>query len=97
MIERVRAVREAAEGVQIQPDANEAWTGLNLWRAFNQLAEFDIAMIEQPLPQQHDASLAHIKHPIPLCADESCHTTSQPSSLVGSMKWSTSSQIKRAV
>ncbi|MFA0521053.1 enolase C-terminal domain-like protein, partial [Vibrio sp. 10N.222.55.E8] len=30
-----------------------------------------------------DASLAHIKHPIPLCADESCHTTSQLSSLLG--------------
>ncbi|MEZ8383429.1 N-acetyl-D-Glu racemase DgcA [Vibrio splendidus] len=83
VVERVRAVREAAADVQIVLDANEAWTGLNLEELFNQLTEFDIAMIEQPLPQQHDASLAHINHPIPLCADESCHTTSQLSSLLG--------------
>ncbi|MEZ9254293.1 N-acetyl-D-Glu racemase DgcA [Vibrio cyclitrophicus] len=83
VVERVRAVREAAPDVQIVLDANEAWTGLNLEELLNQLTEFDIAMIEQPLPQQQDASLAHIEHPILLCADESCHTTSQLSSLLG--------------
>ena len=30
-------------------------------------------MIEQPLPAEGDAALAGIDHPLPLCADESCH------------------------
>ncbi|MCW0469866.1 hypothetical protein OH492_15275 [Vibrio chagasii] len=63
-------------------DANEAWTGLNLEELFKSAGwKFDIAMIDS-LCRNSDARW-HIKHPI-LCADESCHTTSQLSkSLLG--------------
>jgi L-alanine-DL-glutamate epimerase-like enolase superfamily enzyme len=40
-------------------------------------------MIEQPLPSGEDQLLASIKHPIPLCADESCHTRAQLADLKG--------------
>ena len=31
-------------------------------------------MLEQPLPAGDDAALEHFIHPLPICADESCHT-----------------------
>ena len=31
-------------------------------------------MLEQPLPAGQDAALANFIHPLPICADESCHT-----------------------
>jgi L-alanine-DL-glutamate epimerase-like enolase superfamily enzyme len=37
-------------------------------------AELHISLIEQPLPAGKDEILAHIPHPVPLCADESVHT-----------------------
>ena len=36
-------------------------------------AKHGVALIEQPLPAGEDAILAEIPHPVPICADESCH------------------------
>ncbi len=80
--ERVAAVRQAAPDCKIILDANEAWCDLDLAALFEQLLPFKIAMIEQPLPAGKDARLAEIEHPIPLCADESCHTRKELSKLV---------------
>ncbi|MCG7499585.1 L-Ala-D/L-Glu epimerase [Vibrio sp. Of7-15] len=74
VIERVAAVRAAAPSAKIILDANEAWGALSLESLFHQLAELDIAMIEQPVAKGEDDLLAYIDHPIPICADESCHT-----------------------
>ena len=83
VIERVRAVREAAGDAMIVLDANEAWQELDLDTTFAALAPLNIAMIEQPLPSNDDDKLKDISHPIPLCADESCHTRQQLHELVG--------------
>ena len=83
VVERVAAVRSSAPHCKIILDANEAWSTLDLEQLFEQLTPFDITMIEQPLPSGDDESLAAIDHPIPLCADESCHTRSELSELKG--------------
>lgn len=83
VVERVAAVRQAAPLSKIILDANEAWQGLDLESLFARLESYDIAMIEQPLPAGEDSDLANLKHPIPLCADESCHTRKELSKLAG--------------
>lgn len=83
VIEKVAAVRQAAPSCKIILDANEAWSELDLDELFTMLTQYNIAMIEQPLPADNDAKLANVAHPIPLCADESCHTAEQLSELVG--------------
>ncbi|WP_199479072.1 N-acetyl-D-Glu racemase DgcA [Vibrio harveyi] len=83
VIERVRAVREAAGDAMLVLDANEAWQELDLDTTFAALAPLNIAMIEQPLLSNDDDKLKDISHPIPLCADESCHTRQQLHELVG--------------
>ncbi|EKO3866648.1 L-Ala-D/L-Glu epimerase [Vibrio harveyi] len=83
VIERVRAVREAAGDAMIVLDANEAWQELDLDATFAALTPLNIAMIEQPLPSNDDDKLKDISHPIPLCADESCHTRQQLHELLG--------------
>lgn len=40
-------------------------------------------MLEQPLPAQDDAALENFIHPLPICADESCHTRSSLKALHG--------------
>ncbi|HYY38161.1 MAG TPA: enolase C-terminal domain-like protein, partial [Xanthobacteraceae bacterium] len=40
-------------------------------------------LIEQPLPADRDDALAHIAHPVPICADESVHTAASLAALVG--------------
>ncbi|WP_064604584.1 N-acetyl-D-Glu racemase DgcA [Photobacterium sp. J15] len=83
IIERVNAVRTVAPGAELIIDANEAWGELDLENIFNQLSPFHIRMIEQPVPKGQDAQLLSIKHPITLCADESCHTTDDLDELIG--------------
>ena len=39
-------------------------------------------MIEQPLPAGQDAILSELEHPVPLCADESCHIAADLGQLV---------------
>ena len=40
-------------------------------------------MLEQPLPAKDDAALKNFIHPLPVCADESCHTRASLSELQG--------------
>ena len=73
-IERVAAVHEAAPAADIIVDANEAWTPDMVIPLSRRLAGLGVTMIEQPLPADADRALAGIDHPVPICADESCHT-----------------------
>lgn len=73
IIEKVAAIRLAAPLATLVIDANEAWGGLDLESLFEALHEYNIAMIEQPLPAGKDKDLVRCLHPIPVCADESCH------------------------
>lgn len=83
VLEKVRAIREVAPNAKIIIDANEAWAEMDLAALFTDLTPFNITMIEQPVPSGQDALLKDISHPIPLCADESCHTRAQLDELVG--------------
>ncbi|MCK7597176.1 L-Ala-D/L-Glu epimerase [Microbulbifer sp. CAU 1566] len=74
VLERVAAVRAAAPDCQLVIDANEAWSAEGLPELCQSLADSGVAMLEQPLPVGEDASLANFSHPLPICADESCHT-----------------------
>lgn len=76
IIEKVAAIRAAAPLATLVVDANEAWQGLDLGSLFQALNEFNVAMIEQPLPAGNDKDLVRCLHPIPVCADESCHERS---------------------
>ena len=82
-IERVRAVRRAAPSSRLIVDANEGWNERHLVEVMPALAEFGVELIEQPLPADNDEALARVPHPIPVCADESCHTTADLDRLAG--------------
>ena len=72
--ERVGAVREGAPDARLIVDANESWLGLDIAAEAAVLVKLGVEMIEQPLTAGQDAMLANVKSPLPLLADESCHT-----------------------
>jgi L-Ala-D/L-Glu epimerase len=82
-LDRVRAVRAGAPDARIIVDANEGWTADHLAEYGPALAGLGIALIEQPLPAGKDEALRGIPHPVPLCADESCHVTADLDTLAG--------------
>jgi L-alanine-DL-glutamate epimerase-like enolase superfamily enzyme len=82
-IARVSAVREAAPNTRLIVDANEGWSAEMVEPFSAELAPLGVEMIEQPLPAATDTVLADCAHPVPICADESCHTRADLDSLVG--------------
>jgi L-alanine-DL-glutamate epimerase-like enolase superfamily enzyme len=72
--EQVAAVRRAAPSARLIVDANEGWSLDDLHRLTPELARLGVALIEQPLKADEDEALLGFDSPIPLCADESCHT-----------------------
>lgn len=72
---RLRAVRDSAPHARIIVDANEGWTQENLAFHLALAAELGVSLIEQPLPAGKDGMLALIPRPVPICADESVHST----------------------
>jgi L-Ala-D/L-Glu epimerase len=74
-VTRVEAVREAAPKARLLVDANESWTPDHYLRVVPSLVEFGVELIEQPFPADANNVLETLDHPIPVCADESCHTT----------------------
>jgi L-alanine-DL-glutamate epimerase-like enolase superfamily enzyme len=55
-------------------DANESWSFDHLAAMAPKFAELGVVLIEQPLPADQDEALRNYFGPVPLCADESCHT-----------------------
>jgi L-alanine-DL-glutamate epimerase-like enolase superfamily enzyme len=72
---RVQAVRQAAPKTRLLIDANESWSPRHYRNIVPALKELDVELIEQPFPADADSVLQTLEHPIPICADESCHTT----------------------
>jgi L-alanine-DL-glutamate epimerase-like enolase superfamily enzyme len=70
---RIAAVRKSAPESELIVDANEAWTPDNLERNLAECAEAGVTLVEQPLPAGQDESLARIRRPLAVCADESVH------------------------
>jgi len=55
----------------------------DLHRLTPQLARLGVALIEQPLKVGEDDALLGFQSPVPLCADESCHTRADLPRLIG--------------
>jgi len=81
--ERITAIRTAVPDATLIVDANESWTPDDLESRCQLLAELKVAMLEQPLPAHQDEALALFTHPLPVCADESCHTRASLQALAG--------------
>ncbi|PYJ74778.1 MAG: dipeptide epimerase [Verrucomicrobia bacterium] len=72
---RVEAVREAAPAARLLIDANESWSPEHFREVAPLLGQFGVELIEQPFPADADEVLETLDHPVPVCADESCHTS----------------------
>lgn len=81
--ERMVAIRDALPQATLIVDANESWRAEGLAARCQLLADLNVALLEQPLPAQDDAALENFIHPLPICADESCHTRSSLKALHG--------------
>ncbi|MDY1038934.1 L-Ala-D/L-Glu epimerase [Lelliottia sp. CFBP8978] len=81
--ERMVAIRDAVPEATLIVDANESWKSEGLAARCQLLADLGVAMLEQPLPAEDDAALENFIHPLPICADESCHTRASLASLKG--------------
>lgn len=71
--DRVAAVRRSAPSSRLIVDANEGWAPEQVESLATVLGGLGVELIEQPLPAGDDAILAEFDHPVPFCADESCH------------------------
>jgi L-alanine-DL-glutamate epimerase-like enolase superfamily enzyme len=80
---RLAAVRAGAPKARIIVDANEGWTAEIYADLAPHLERLGVALVEQPLPAGADEMLAEIAHPIPICADESCHDRTSLADLAG--------------
>ncbi|WP_337261935.1 MULTISPECIES: L-Ala-D/L-Glu epimerase [unclassified Serratia (in: enterobacteria)] len=81
--ERLVAIRAAVPEITLIVDANESWQAQGLAARCQLLADLRVAMLEQPLPADNDSALANFIHPLPICADESCHTSADLAQLAG--------------
>lgn len=80
-IGRIEAVRQAAPSARLIVDPNESWTIDILRQVEPALERAAVSLLEQPLPADADDALVEFSSSIPVCADESCHTTGDLPSL----------------
>lgn len=81
--ERMRAVRAARPDARLVADANEAWTPANLLPLLAVAAETGFELIEQPLAVANEQALVGVSRLVPICADESAHTSADLARLAG--------------
>src|ERR1700704_195713 len=72
---RVKAVRESEPAARLLIDANESWSPSHYREIVPGLKRLGVELIEQPFPADADEVLETLDHPVPVCADESCHTS----------------------
>jgi L-alanine-DL-glutamate epimerase-like enolase superfamily enzyme len=77
IVKKMTAIQKAAPNSEFIVDANEGWTIDDLSACVKQLKFLNVVLIEQPLPAGKDQELINFSSPIPLCADESCHTRAE--------------------
>ncbi len=82
-VARIQAVVLAAPDSRIILDANEGWRDDNITENLEAAAKAGIVLIEQPLPAGDDSLLQNLPHHVPICADESAHTTDDLDALDG--------------
>ena len=81
VVAKIRAIHQVCPDSQFIVDANEGWSMELLKDVAPELKALNVALIEQPLPVAEDAALEGYECPVPLCADESCHTSDNLSTL----------------
>ncbi len=81
--ERLRAVGAARPDARLIVDANEAWRPDQTAGLLAACAEIGVELVEQPLPVGQDAILGDLARPVPVCADESAHTSDSLADLAG--------------
>jgi len=72
---RVKAIREAVgDKAKIRLDANQGWNAKDAVRLIDKLNEFDIELVEQPVPYYDIAGLEYVtkNSKVPIMSDESC-------------------------
>ena len=72
---RVETVRRAAPRARLLIDANESWSTEHYRNVAPELKQLGVELIEQPFPADADDALGALDHPVAVCADESCHIT----------------------
>ena len=82
-LERVEAIHRNAPKARLIVDANEGWSLEQYLRYAPALVDLGVEMIEQPLKAAEDTPLAGAEHPLPVCADESCHDSRSLEHMVG--------------
>ncbi len=82
-VARLSAIHAAAPHARLIVDANEGWTTENIGEHMLAAAKAGAVLVEQPLPAGQDTILRNIPHPVPVCADESAHTSKQLGELIG--------------
>ncbi len=80
---RMKAVRAARPDARLIADANEAWTEDDLALYLAAAAEARFEVIEQPLAAGKDEALSSMARAVPVCADESVHTSRDLAALPG--------------
>lgn len=80
---RLFAIKKAAPKSQILVDANESWDAAFLQKTFPVLVKLGVVAIEQPLPAGEDEALGTLERPVPIIADEACHTAKDLPDLAG--------------
>ncbi|MGN0373059.1 MAG: mandelate racemase/muconate lactonizing enzyme family protein [Enterocloster sp.] len=71
----VKAIREAVgDDVKIRLDANQGWNGKEAVELIKRLDEYDIELVEQPVPRFDFEGLKYVtaNSRVPIMADESC-------------------------
>jgi L-alanine-DL-glutamate epimerase-like enolase superfamily enzyme len=81
--DRLRAIHKAVPDKELIVDANEGLTEALLEELLPVFLQTRVILIEQPLPEGKDDTLRDWRLPIPLVADESCHTLESLESLRG--------------
>ncbi|WP_321393785.1 N-acetyl-D-Glu racemase DgcA [Emcibacter sp.] len=87
ILDRVRAVRIQAPESRIILDPNESWNMDILRLVDEELAGLGIDLLEQPLPAGQDDGLREYRPKVPVCADESCHTSQDLPALTGKYQY----------
>lgn len=82
-LRRVEAVHETTPAARLLVDANESWSPEHYRKVVPALHRLGVELIEQPFAANADDILETLNHPIPICADESCHTSTDLPRLTG--------------
>ncbi len=83
VVPRMEAIRAGAPTSRLIVDPNESWSIDELALFAPELKHLGVEMIEQPVSAKNDSALLSFESPIPICADEACHTISDLAKLAG--------------